>query len=114
MFVSAESQQQPHSGQITDTWSYNTFQKVEFEQGESPAFHLKPAISLPNCQQKHEWFEVNQHIEVHTAPRVYTANTVEEKKAILSEDLYDHLHGTQIWYSSTKYKEIMEKATQPD
>ena len=22
--------------------------------------------------------------------------------------------GTQIWYSSTKYKEIMEKATQPD
>ena len=91
MFVSAESQQQPHSGQITDTWSYNTFQKVEFEQGESPAFHLKPAISLPNCQQKHERFEVNQPIEVHTAPRVYTANTVEEKKATLSEDLYDHL-----------------------
>ena len=64
---------------------------MEFEQGESPAFHLKPAISLPNCQQKHEWFEVNQHIEGHTAPRVYTANTVEEKKAILSEDSYNHL-----------------------
>ena len=91
MFASAESQQQPHSGQIADTWSYNTFQKVEFEQGESPAFHLKPAIPLPNCQQKHEWFEVNQHIEGHTAPRVYAANTVEEKKATLSEDLYDHL-----------------------
>ena len=27
MFVSAESQQQPHSGQITDTWSYNTSKK---------------------------------------------------------------------------------------
>ena len=90
-FVSAESQQQPHRGQITDTWSYNTFQTVKFEQGESPALHLKPAISLPNCQQKHEWFEVNQHIEVHTAPRVYAANTVEEKKATLSEDLYNHL-----------------------
>ena len=90
MFVSAESQQQPHSGQITDTWSYNTFQKVEFEQGESPACHLKPAIPLPNCLQKHEWFEVNQHIEVHTAPRVYAANTVEEKKATLS-DLYHNL-----------------------
>ena len=69
---------------------YNTFQKVEFES-KSPVFHLKPAISLPNCQQKHEWFEVNQHIEVHTAPRVYAANTVQEKNAILSEDLYDHL-----------------------
>ena len=67
---------------------------MEFEQGKLPAFHLKPAISLPNCQQKHEWFEVNQHIEVHTAPRVYAANTVEEEEeenAILSEDLYDHL-----------------------
>ena len=52
MFVSAESQQQPHSGQITDTWSYNTFQKVEFEQGESPALHLKPAIPLPNCPSR--------------------------------------------------------------
>ena len=83
ILVSAESQQQPHSGQITDTWSYNTFQKVEFEQGESSAFHLKPAIPLPNCQQKHEWFEFNQHIEVHTAPRVYAANTVEKKKASL-------------------------------
>ena len=83
MFVSAESQQQPHSGQITDTWSYNTFQKVELEQGESPALHLKPAISLPNCQQKHEWFDVDQHIEGHTAPRVYATNTVEEKKASL-------------------------------
>ena len=82
MFASAESQQQPHSGQIADTWSYNTFQKVEFEQGESPAFHLKPAISLPNCQQKHEWVGVNQHIEVHTAPRVYAANTVEEKASL--------------------------------
>ena len=91
MFVTAESQQQSHSGQITDTWSYNTFQKSEFEQSELPAFHLKPAISLPNCQQKHEWFEVNQHIEVHIAPRVYAANTVEEKNAILSADLYDHL-----------------------
>ena len=70
MFVSAESQ---------------------FEQGESPAFHLKPAIPLPNCQQKHEWFEVNQQIKVHTVPRVYAANTVEEKKATLSEDLYHHL-----------------------
>ena len=33
MFVSAESQQQPHSGQITDTWSYNTFQKWSFVHG---------------------------------------------------------------------------------
>ena len=90
MFASAESQQQHHSGQITDTWFYNTFQKVDFES-ESQASHLKSAISLPNCQQKHEWFEVNQHIEVHTAPRVYAANTVQEKNAIQSEDLYDHL-----------------------
>ena len=68
MLVTAESQQQSHSGQITDTWSYNTFQKSEFEQSELPAFHLKPAISLPNFKQKHEWFELNQHIEVHIAP----------------------------------------------
>ena len=63
---------------------------VKFES-ESPAFHLKRAILLPNCQQKHEWSEVKQHIEVHTAPRVYAANTVQEKNAILSEDLYNHL-----------------------
>ena len=78
MFVSAESQQQPHSGQITDTWSYNTFQKVEFES-ESPAFHLAPAISLTNCQQKHEWFEVKQPIQYRRRMLFY------------QKDLYDHL-----------------------
>ena len=68
MSVTAESQQQLHSGQITDTRSYNTFQTADFDQGELPGFHLKPAIILPKSQQK---YEVNQEIEVHIAPRVY-------------------------------------------
>ena len=105
MSVTAESQQQPHSGQITDTRSYNTFQTADFDQGELPGFRLKPAIMLPNSQQKYEWSKVNQEIEVHIAPCVYAAWTLEERNAFLSEDLYNHL--VQKFGTVPTHKEIM-------